>query len=184
VLDPQIILCDEPDSGLAPARAAYLSQLLVDLNAQTDATILIVTHNVDLARTVPDNIGVLFRRRLVMFGPREVLLTADEPVVEQFINGRRFRSTVLGVQGDQTTLAKYPARAGRDGPPGDGHGVRAVVEQLRPSEGLPCRQAERRRKDRVMGLLPMLPVTVRDDFLASLDADDRLRYGIDRVPVA
>ena len=54
VLDPQIILCDEPDSGLDPVRAAYLSQLLIDINAQIDCTILIVTHNINIARTVPD----------------------------------------------------------------------------------------------------------------------------------
>ncbi|EID16742.1 ABC transporter ATP-binding protein, partial [Mycobacterium xenopi RIVM700367] len=70
VLDPEIILCDEPDSGLDPVRTAYLSQLLIDINAQIDATILIVTHNINIARTVPDNIGMLFRRKLVMFGPR------------------------------------------------------------------------------------------------------------------
>lgn len=75
VLDPQIILCDEPDSGLDPVRTAYLSQLLIDLNAQIDATMLIVTHNLDIAATVPDNMGMLFRRELVTFGPREVLLT-------------------------------------------------------------------------------------------------------------
>src|SRR5207302_7713123 len=53
VLDPEIILCDEPDSGLDPVRTAYLSQLLIDLNAQLDATILIVTHDIQIARTVP-----------------------------------------------------------------------------------------------------------------------------------
>src|SRR5207302_7382151 len=63
VLDPQIILCDEPDSGLDPVRTAYLSQLLVDINAQIDCTILIVTHNINIARTVPDNMGMLFRRK-------------------------------------------------------------------------------------------------------------------------
>lgn len=89
VMDPQIILCDEPDSGLDPVRTAYLSQLILDINAQIDATVLIVTHNINIARTVPDNMGMLFRRKLVMFGPREVLLTSDEPVVRQFLNGRR-----------------------------------------------------------------------------------------------
>src|SRR6187551_2773193 len=58
VLDPQIILVDEPDSGLDPVRTAYLSQLLIDINAQIDCTILIVTLNINIARTVPDNIGM------------------------------------------------------------------------------------------------------------------------------
>ena len=89
VLDPEIILFDEPDSGLDPVRVAYLNQLIVDLNAQIDATFLIVTHDIGTARTVPDNLGLLFRRNLVMFGPREQLLTSQEPVVRQFLNGRR-----------------------------------------------------------------------------------------------
>src|SRR5439155_514832 len=73
VLDPEIILFDEPDSGLDPVRVAYQNQLIVDLNAQTDATFLIVTHDIGTARTVPDNLGLLFRRNLVMFGPRKSL---------------------------------------------------------------------------------------------------------------
>ena len=75
VLEPEIILCDEPDSGLDPVRTALLAQLLTDINTRTDATILVVTHNINLARTLPDNLGMLFLRNLVMFGPREVLLS-------------------------------------------------------------------------------------------------------------
>jgi phospholipid/cholesterol/gamma-HCH transport system ATP-binding protein len=89
VLDPAILLFDEPDSGLDPVRTAYLNQLIVDLNAQIQATMLIVTHDVDTARTVPDNIGLLYRRHLAMFGPREMLLSSQEPVVRQFLNARR-----------------------------------------------------------------------------------------------
>ena len=72
VLDPEIILCDEPDSGLDPVRTAYISQLLIDINATIDATILIVTHNINIARTIPDSIRMLFRKELVMFGPGAV----------------------------------------------------------------------------------------------------------------
>ena len=90
VLDPQILLFDEPDSGLDPVRTAYLNQLIVDLNQQIQATMLIVTHDVNTARTVPDNIGLLYRRHLAMFGPRELLLTSQEPVVRRwFLNARR-----------------------------------------------------------------------------------------------
>jgi len=51
------LLCDEPDSGLDPVRTAYLSQLLIDINAQIDCTILIVTHNINIARTVAGQHG-------------------------------------------------------------------------------------------------------------------------------
>ncbi|GIH18419.1 ABC transporter ATP-binding protein [Rugosimonospora africana] len=104
VLDPQIILVDEPDSGLDPVRTAYISQLLIDLNAQIDATILIVTHNIQMARTVPDNIGMLFRRNLVTFGPREVLLTSDEPAVAQFLGGRREGPIGMAEEKDDATV--------------------------------------------------------------------------------
>src|SRR5207248_675622 len=111
VLDPEIILCDEPDSGLDPVRTAYISQLLVDLNSQIDATILIVTHNINIARTVPDNIGMLYRKELVMFGPREVLLTSDEPAVRQFLNGSRFGPIGMSEEKDATTMAAEQAHA-------------------------------------------------------------------------
>ena len=62
VLDPEILLIDEPDSGLDPVRTSYINQLFIDLNAQIDATFLIVTHDVNTARTVPDNIGLLYHK--------------------------------------------------------------------------------------------------------------------------
>lgn len=87
VTDPEIILIDEPDSGLDPVRTSNLAQLLVEVNASTDATMLVVTHNIELARTLPDNLGMLYRRELVMFGPREEFLLTDHPVVSQFMSG-------------------------------------------------------------------------------------------------
>src|SRR5579875_429760 len=45
--------------------------------------------NSSLGSTAPENIGVLFGHKLVMFGPREVLLTSGEPAVRQLVNGRR-----------------------------------------------------------------------------------------------
>ena len=89
VLEPQIVLFDEPDSGLDPVRIAYLNQLIVDLNPRTDATFLIVTHDINTARTVPDNIGLIYHGHLAMFGPREKLLSSTEPVVRQFLNAHR-----------------------------------------------------------------------------------------------
>src|SRR5690349_9650727 len=166
VLDPEIILCDEPDSGLDPVRTAYLSQLLIDLNAEIDATILIVTHDIQIARTVPDNIGMLFRGNLVMFGPREVLLTSDNPVITQFVNGRRIGPIGMSEEKDEATLAQERATLG------DGEdavaGSPALMPQLVPSPGLPERQAVQRRMDRVMALLPTLPTAAQQAILNDL----------------
>jgi phospholipid/cholesterol/gamma-HCH transport system ATP-binding protein len=105
VLDPQILLFDEPDSGLDPVRTAYLNQLIVDLNAQIEATFLIVTHDISTARSVPDNIGLLYRRHLAMFGPREMLLSSNEPVVRQFLNGQRQGPIGMAEEKDAGELA-------------------------------------------------------------------------------
>ncbi|MER5319753.1 ABC transporter ATP-binding protein [Streptosporangium roseum] len=128
VLDPEVILVDEPDSGLDPVRTAYLNQLFVDLNAETEATFLIVTHDINTARTVPDDIGLLFRRELVMFGPREMLLSSDEPVVRQFLNARRHGPIGMSEEKDVSEL-EAEAQMGHD--PG---GLPPIPPQLMPSE--------------------------------------------------
>lgn len=179
VLDPEIILCDEPDSGLDPVRTAYLSQLLIDLNAQIDATILIVTHNINVARTVPDNLGMLFRRELIMFGPREVLLTSDEPVVEQFLNGRRIGPIGMSEEKDEATAAAEAAHAAAghsDGSPDED--VRGIVPQIQPTPGLPERMGVRRRKDRVMRIIHTLPPAAQEGIIESLTPEEQHRYNV------
>jgi phospholipid/cholesterol/gamma-HCH transport system ATP-binding protein len=172
VLDPQIILCDEPDSGLDPVRTAYLSQLLIDLNAEIDATMLIVTHDIQIARTVPDNIGMLFRGNLVMFGPREVLLTSEHPVITQFVNGRRVGPIGMSEEKDEATLALEKQQAGSD-PDGAAAQPPALVPQLTPTPGLPERQAVGRRTSRVLSMLATLPAPAQQAILASLPPDQR-----------
>ncbi len=167
VLNPEIILFDEPDSGLDPVRVAYLNQLIIDLNAQTDATFLIVTHDIGTARTVPDNLGMLFRRELVMFGPREVLLTSEEPVVKQFLNGRREGPIGMSEEKDAGQVAAELASLENDGPPAAGTGPKGasgsgVPPQIQPSPGLPERAAAQRRRQRVLDMLHTLPEAAQD----------------------
>jgi phospholipid/cholesterol/gamma-HCH transport system ATP-binding protein len=133
VLDPQILLFDEPDSGLDPVRTAYLNQLIVDLNAQIEATMLIVTHDVNTARTVPDNIGLLYRRHLAMFGPREMLLSSQEPVVRQFLNARRQGPIGMAEEKDAAEL-EAEREEGEEIPP-----LPPIPPQIGPSSGEPRR---------------------------------------------
>ncbi|TMM37406.1 MAG: ABC transporter ATP-binding protein [Actinobacteria bacterium] len=136
VLDPKIILFDEPDSGLDPVRTAYLNQLIIDLNQQTDATFLIVTHDINTARTVPDNIGLLYHGHLAMFGPREMLLSSTEPVVRQFLGATRVGPIGMAEEKDATEREAESA-AGVRLPP-----LPPIPVQLQPSNGQP-RRAER-----------------------------------------
>lgn len=127
VLDPQILLFDEPDSGLDPVRTAFLNQLIIDLNSQIEATILIVTHDINTARTVPDNIGLLFRRNLAMFGPREMLLSSQEAVVKQFLNAKKEGPIGMSEEKDAAALAAEADAEVPDLPP--------IDQQLVPSDG-------------------------------------------------
>jgi phospholipid/cholesterol/gamma-HCH transport system ATP-binding protein len=140
VLEPEIVLFDEPDSGLDPVRTAYLNQLIIDLNQQTEATFLIVTHDINSARTVPDNIGLLYHAHLAMFGPREMLLSSTEPVVRQFLNAQRVGPIGMAEEKDADEL-KAEAEAGVELPP-----LPPIPRQLRPSDG------RRRRAEREPGL--------------------------------
>jgi len=178
VLDPEIILVDEPDSGLDPVRTTYLSQLLIDINTEIDATILIVTHNINLARTVPDNLGMLFRKNLVMFGPREVLLTSDEPVVKQFLHGSKIGPIGMSEEKDDAQMAAELAErdAGHhDGSPDED--LRGVVRQMEPSPGLGERKAVGRRQARVREILHTLPPEAQRGIVASLEG----RYGAEAM---
>jgi phospholipid/cholesterol/gamma-HCH transport system ATP-binding protein len=131
VLDPEIVLFDEPDSGLDPVRTAFLNQLIVDLNAQIDATFLIVTHDINTARTVPDNIGLLYHKHLAMFGPREMLLSSEEPVVRQFLNAQRVGPIGMSEEKDADDLE---AEKDQELPP-----LPPIPHQIEPSNGVPRR---------------------------------------------
>jgi phospholipid/cholesterol/gamma-HCH transport system ATP-binding protein len=87
VLDPEIVLFDEPDSGLDPVRTAFLNVLTMDLNKQLGATFIVVTHDIATAKLVADFIGMLYRRNLVKFGPAREMFSSDIPVVRQFLAG-------------------------------------------------------------------------------------------------
>jgi phospholipid/cholesterol/gamma-HCH transport system ATP-binding protein len=133
VLDPEILLVDEPDSGLDPVRTAYLNQLFIDLNAQIDATFLIVTHDINSCRTVPDNIGLLYHKHLAMFGPREMLLSSEEPVVAQFLNAQRIGPIGMSEEKDADELE---AEKDIEMPP-----LPPIPRQIETSDGRPRRAA-------------------------------------------
>ena len=77
VLEPEIILVDEPDSGLDPVRTTYISQLFLDINAQTDATFLIVTHDIAVGRKTDRIVRMVDPRRNAL-----VYLTYSDRLIE------------------------------------------------------------------------------------------------------
>jgi phospholipid/cholesterol/gamma-HCH transport system ATP-binding protein len=98
VLDPDIVLFDEPDSGLDPVRTSLLGELILEVHRDMmeDAkakqkvhlpTFCVITHNVMIARRVSDYLNVLWKGRIVEAGPSEDMLNSDNPFIRQFLAG-------------------------------------------------------------------------------------------------
>ncbi len=86
-MEPEILLFDEPDSGLDPVRTAYLNDLALDIKENVGSTIIVVTHHIPSARQMADYIGMLFRRNLVAFGKADDMFNSWYPAVQQFLHG-------------------------------------------------------------------------------------------------
>ncbi len=87
VLEPDIVLFDEPDSGLDPVRTALLCELIREVHEENGGTYVVITHDIMSARRLADYIAVLWRGRIVESGPAEELFQSDNPFVRQFLTG-------------------------------------------------------------------------------------------------
>jgi phospholipid/cholesterol/gamma-HCH transport system ATP-binding protein len=98
VLEPDIVLFDEPDSGLDPVRTSLLGELILEVHRDMmdDAqsadkphlpTFCVITHNVMMARRTADYINVLWKGRIVEAGPTEDMLNSANPFIRQFLAG-------------------------------------------------------------------------------------------------
>jgi phospholipid/cholesterol/gamma-HCH transport system ATP-binding protein len=87
VLDPDIVLFDEPDSGLDPVRTALLCELIQEIHEENGGAYVVITHDIMSARRVAEHISVLWRGRIVESGPAEELFNSDNAFVRQFLSG-------------------------------------------------------------------------------------------------
>jgi phospholipid/cholesterol/gamma-HCH transport system ATP-binding protein len=85
VLNPDLILFDEPTTGLDPIVAQQVSELIVNLNRKAGTTILVVTHDLHNAFRVATRIAVLDEGRIVEDGPPEVIRQSRNSVVVRFM---------------------------------------------------------------------------------------------------
>jgi phospholipid/cholesterol/gamma-HCH transport system ATP-binding protein len=85
VLDPEIVMFDEPDSGLDPVRTALLCELIKEVHAESGGCYLVISHDLGTARRIADFIAVLWKGRIVESGPKEELFESDNEFVHQFL---------------------------------------------------------------------------------------------------
>jgi phospholipid/cholesterol/gamma-HCH transport system ATP-binding protein len=86
-LNPEVILYDEPTTGLDPMRADTINELILKLQRGLGVTSVVVTHDMKSAYKVADRIVVLHEGRILADGDAEYIRNHPNPVVQQFIKG-------------------------------------------------------------------------------------------------
>jgi phospholipid/cholesterol/gamma-HCH transport system ATP-binding protein len=84
-IDPEIILYDEPTTGLDPANTQRINQLIVELQRILKVTSIVVTHDLDSAYQVTDRLALLYRGRIAMTGTKEEFKASSIQEVQDFI---------------------------------------------------------------------------------------------------
>jgi phospholipid/cholesterol/gamma-HCH transport system ATP-binding protein len=87
VMEPDIVIFDEPDSGLDPVRTALLCDLIQEMHSIHGGTYVVVTHNIASARQIGEYIALLWRGRIVEAGDAERMFSSENPFVRQFLSG-------------------------------------------------------------------------------------------------
>ena len=87
VMEPDIVIFDEPDSGLDPVRTALLCDLIQEMHSLHGGTYIVVTHNIASARQIGEYIALLWRGRIVEAGDAERMFSSENAFVRQFLSG-------------------------------------------------------------------------------------------------
>lgn len=86
-MDPEIVFYDEPSAGLDPITAAVIDELMLDLSRKLNITSVVVTHHMDSAFKIGDQIIMLHDGRIIAEGDVDTFQNATDPLVRQFVEG-------------------------------------------------------------------------------------------------
>lgn len=85
--DPYLLLCDEATSALDPATTQSILQLLRDINQRLGITILLITHEMEVIKTVCNHVAVIDKGKLLIKGTlSEIVSNKENPIIKQFLN--------------------------------------------------------------------------------------------------
>ncbi len=85
IMEPEIILFDEPNSGLDPLTSEAIDELIIDMKRRLGITFVVISHDIVGTVKVADHIGMLYEGRLVQFGPTRQILASPDPIVRDFL---------------------------------------------------------------------------------------------------
>lgn len=87
LLNPKIILFDEPTTGLDPIIKRAIHQLISETHAKFGFTAVVVSHEIPDIFDIAQNVAMLFRGEILQFGTADEIMNSTHPVVKQFISG-------------------------------------------------------------------------------------------------
>ena len=99
VLHPDLVLYDEPTTGLDPIRADVINELIIHLNDQLGNSSIVVTHDMASARKIADRMVLLYDGKIVCDAPPDEFLNSSDPLVQQFIAGRADEQDLQAIRG-------------------------------------------------------------------------------------
>ncbi|MGA2749803.1 MAG: ATP-binding cassette domain-containing protein [Verrucomicrobiota bacterium] len=86
VVEPQLILFDEPTSELDPLISVTIAEEILKLKNHTHATSIVVTHDRDLAVAIADRVAMISEGRIIFIGTAEEIERSADPRIQQFIH--------------------------------------------------------------------------------------------------
>ena len=101
VLNPKVVLYDEPTTGLDPIRADVINELIIKLQQQLDITSIVVTHDLASTYKVADLTVMLHEGKVVFTGTPEELRQSDNPIVQRFLKGEASAAELAGIHSEQ-----------------------------------------------------------------------------------
>lgn len=86
-LDPDVVLFDEPSSGLDPIVTSVIDQLVKDTQEETGCTYVVISHDMNSVYRIADNIAMIYDGEVVMQGSPEAFQNTEDALVRQFVQG-------------------------------------------------------------------------------------------------
>jgi phospholipid/cholesterol/gamma-HCH transport system ATP-binding protein len=87
-LEPEILLYDEPTTGIDPVMADAINELIIRMREELKVTSIAITHDMKSAYMIADRIAMLYQGKIIEVGTPEEIRNSSSPVVQQFIQGK------------------------------------------------------------------------------------------------
>lgn len=110
VLRPELVLYDEPTTGLDPIRADLINELILRLQKSLRVTGIVVTHDLASAFKVADRMVMLYEGRVVLDGPPAAFRASEDPIVGRFLRGEASKEDLASIAVDDAHELAKPRR--------------------------------------------------------------------------